>query len=541
GLISDVCTASTLFILLSDLFDMITLDQCAQLFKYLDKNVETWKSEMFYNAGKNYLLRMCNDLLRRLSKSRNTVFCGQIQLFLAHLFPLEEKSGLNLMSNFNMENMISYNKNPDQCEFNKKKICKYFCVVSIEFVIMVNTFDALIILSDITIDYNLYKKFWTLQEYFKNPTRCYGTGAWKTFTGCASGVFGCFKSFKLSQVKMPADNQKNQNFKQECCFAKYLTSDKLFNLQLSDSNFRRNVLVQFLILFQYLTSHVKFKLSGHVLSEDQISWIADATKTVYELLEETPTDGELFAKTVKHTLDREENWIAWKNDGCASFIKKKNAPTQNIVPPHNSRKRNIGMDLKSNSKVMKLGNPEMTKLWNLCLDNELACKSQDRNFVADMSVYFSQAMEQLDPSASIEESYKLINNSTFAWKSLRLLASQSPAFFSQMHANATPIKNIPRYLELMLNKLNKELPVIIEDKKITENNTGSESSSQENDDEMMASDEQFQDFVVKIGNNWKALARIVLKDEGVVKEIEEQNLPSDESCFEVIDEWKVTG
>lgn len=33
------------------------------------------------------------DLLRRLSKSQNTVFCGRIQLFLARLFPLSEKSG----------------------------------------------------------------------------------------------------------------------------------------------------------------------------------------------------------------------------------------------------------------------------------------------------------------------------------------------------------------------------------------------------------------------------------------------------------------
>ena len=41
---------------------------------------------------------MCNDLLRRLSQSKNTVFCGRIQLFLARLFPLSEKSALNLVS-----------------------------------------------------------------------------------------------------------------------------------------------------------------------------------------------------------------------------------------------------------------------------------------------------------------------------------------------------------------------------------------------------------------------------------------------------------
>ena len=32
-------------------------------------------------------------MLRRLSTSQNTVFCGRIQLFLARLFPLSEKSG----------------------------------------------------------------------------------------------------------------------------------------------------------------------------------------------------------------------------------------------------------------------------------------------------------------------------------------------------------------------------------------------------------------------------------------------------------------
>lgn len=42
-------------------------------------------------------------------------------------------------------------------------------------------------------------------------------------------------------------------------FAKFLTNPKLLALQLSDSNFRRSVLVQCLILFQYLRSSVKFK------------------------------------------------------------------------------------------------------------------------------------------------------------------------------------------------------------------------------------------------------------------------------------------
>ena len=39
------------------------------------------------------LLRMCNEMLRRLSKEKNTVFCGRILMFLANSFPLGERSG----------------------------------------------------------------------------------------------------------------------------------------------------------------------------------------------------------------------------------------------------------------------------------------------------------------------------------------------------------------------------------------------------------------------------------------------------------------
>jgi THO complex subunit 1 transcription elongation factor. len=39
--------------------------------------------EMFFSACKNNLLQMCNDLLRRLSQSQNTVSCRKIVLFIA--------------------------------------------------------------------------------------------------------------------------------------------------------------------------------------------------------------------------------------------------------------------------------------------------------------------------------------------------------------------------------------------------------------------------------------------------------------------------
>lgn len=74
----------------------------------------------------------------------------------------------------------------------------------------------------------------------------------------ANDVLNTFKSFKLESIagkrRSAAAAQTTEQY-----FAKYLTNQNLLHLQLSDSNFRRFILVQFLILFQYLQSTVKPK------------------------------------------------------------------------------------------------------------------------------------------------------------------------------------------------------------------------------------------------------------------------------------------
>ena len=58
----------------------------------LNSKVSTWRETVFFTSfTKNNLLRICNDLLRRLSRTQNTVFCGRILLFLAKFFPFSER------------------------------------------------------------------------------------------------------------------------------------------------------------------------------------------------------------------------------------------------------------------------------------------------------------------------------------------------------------------------------------------------------------------------------------------------------------------
>ncbi|KAB1258343.1 THO complex subunit 1 [Camelus dromedarius] len=222
------------------------------------------------------------NLLRRLSKSQNTVFCGRIQLFLARLFPLSEKSGLNLQSQFNLENVTVFNTNEQESTLGQKHTEDREEGMDVEEGEMGD--DEAPTTCSIPIDYNLYRKFWSLQDYFRNPVQCYEKISWKTFLKYSEEVLAVFKSYKLDDTQ--ASRKKMEELKtggEHVYFAKFLTSEKLMDLQLSDSNFRRHILLQYLILFQYLKGQVKFKSSNYVLTDEQSLWIEDTTKSVYQV------------------------------------------------------------------------------------------------------------------------------------------------------------------------------------------------------------------------------------------------------------------
>ena len=52
--------------------------------------------------------------------------------------------------------------------------------------------------------------------------------------------------------------------------------------------------------------------------------------------------------------------------------------------------------------------------------------------------------------------FRLTNENTYQWKALRLLARRSPMFFTHTNTPALPLN---QYLNTMLQKLAKELPV----------------------------------------------------------------------------------
>lgn len=277
------------------------------------------------------------------------------------------------------------------------------------------------------------------------------------------------------------------------------------------------------------------------------------TQTVYSLLEETPPDGEKYAKIVKHILAREELWNTWKNDGCPEF-KKPIPPAENPEELTDARKtkqrrpkRLLGDIIKeatANNKYY-MGSNELTKLWNFCPDNLEACKAKDRDFLPSLETYFAEAIEQLDPAAMVEEEYKKVNDGNFGWRGLRLFARRSPQFFTYSTSHITKLSV---YLEMMIKKIAKEKNDRQETVQEQQDAEMEEEILKETEEEQATNDETLQDFsptpnvqqeeklvinissprkldpiCEKLGPDWKKLAKRLGISDDHVKYYESEN------------------
>lgn len=106
-----------LFWLVEELLDTQTIDGCRVVFDYLDSRRERITARHF-KAKNLIILRACNELLRRLSRAEDTVFCGRVFIFLFQSFPLGDRSSVNLRGEFHVENVTVFESLPPTTEIN---------------------------------------------------------------------------------------------------------------------------------------------------------------------------------------------------------------------------------------------------------------------------------------------------------------------------------------------------------------------------------------------------------------------------------------
>ncbi|KAJ0605153.1 putative THO complex, subunit THOC1 protein [Helianthus annuus] len=330
------------------------------------------------------MLRTCNQLLRRLSKANDVVFCGRIIMFLAHFFPLSERSAVNIKGVFNVSNETN-TISKHQTEFLSTStftkpfgVCRSTLATLLPLVLLPSGISS------------------------------------RLLGGILSVVLNTFEAQPLSDEESSANNLEDE----AATFSiKYLTSSNLMGLELKDPSFRRHILVQCLILFDYLKA--PGKNDKDLPSETMKDEIKSCEERVKQLLVLTPPKGEKFLRSIEHILERERNWVWWKRDGCGPFEKQ---PTEKKIVRDGGKKRR---------PRWRLGNKELAQLWKWAEQNPDALTDPKRVRTPAVREHWKKLADDMDPEAGIEAEYSHKNNRVYCWKGLRFSARQDLEGFSR--------------------------------------------------------------------------------------------------------------
>ena len=131
GLIRDI---AFIFGILEELFECQPKKRIEKLF-FLLEDLITSKKASDVNPN-NTILKICNGILKKLSQTNDTQFRGRIQLLISYIFPISERSGVNVNGGYNASNQTTIEPKAS------------------------NTSQQ---------EYDFYHNFWTLQKYVANP------------------------------------------------------------------------------------------------------------------------------------------------------------------------------------------------------------------------------------------------------------------------------------------------------------------------------------------------------------------------------------
>ncbi|CAO3695967.1 unnamed protein product [Umbelopsis ramanniana] len=453
GLVEQV----TVLTLIEELLEQQTIPGCEKIFDYIESRKTKLTVGMMPGKGKGLvLLRMCNEMLRRLSKNMSTVFCGRILMFLANSFSLGERSGVNLRGEFNVENVVKYDSEEELKNDTK----------------MTEEQKA------------FYTLFWSTQSFLTNPPSIFAEANYEKFKEGVETTISKFNDMSQREAvvagstadhhgKEPTSRKRSANemdvdetFSDEAIrdvyndyfFPKFLTSRELLELELEDVSFRRTVLVQFLIAFQYLegysnneiektqailTSKNAKSLATQALTkltEEQESWISEVRTRVLKELQASNPYGKEYTRIVELVLEHEKNWIIWKAASCPPFEMRPVNPNE-FTELVNSKRRRLTATLPPYRYAW--GNVEITNLYHRTLGRDLTEIISVMPDLPSAKEYLDDVLPRLQNSkASVEARFELANAILF--QVMRLLFLKEAHLVSKVFLAKKELMKISR-------------------------------------------------------------------------------------------------
>ncbi|KAI9784874.1 MAG: hypothetical protein M1835_003486 [Candelina submexicana] len=397
--------------LIEELLDSQTINGCRKIFDYLESRRERLIAKHF--KQKNLIiLRSCNELLRRLSRAEDTVFCGRVFIFLFQSFPLGDRSAVNLRGEYHLENRTTFDivipkteSSDDKMEIDRKdqverpmanghskEDLQHHGPMSTkdgpdqgEKQVKSVTFDAKKTTTQAPLNCDtLHPIFWSLQQDFSSPIRLFVAENFEAFKKGLEATILKFQEVHKEQensgtLKVSEDHKRGSKRSREGDdeFAsifnpRYLTSRDLFELEISDLSFRRHILVQALILMDFLlslTPKAKAKLAGlptpnksvlydYTLNDEDAKWATHTRSTVANYLQQGP-EGKFYYRMVDTVLSRDKNWVRWKAENCPAIDRPP------ITPEEFSEAKKAGEKATASKRLRStpLGSLDLSFIW----------------------------------------------------------------------------------------------------------------------------------------------------------------------------------
>ena len=288
------------------------------------------------------------------------MFCGRVFIFLFQSFPLGDKSSVNLRGEFHTENVTTFddvvkpspeaeedtvmadeNDNASPTETDAGPGDQPDGPSPIPKVVFSEEKSGMNGQMKGKVDLDaLYPVFWSLQAYFSSPSQLFDSERFAAFKSGLEATVAAFKNMK-TELENKAGSRSSEEARKShrrkrvaedaevgiSFNPKYLTSRDLFDLEVSDTAFRRHVLVQALILIDFMLSLTpkaksrlvdatnKSVLYGFDMNEEDAKWAADMRKSIEGYLRQGD-GGNFYFRMVDTVLSRDKNWVRWKAEGC---------------------------------------------------------------------------------------------------------------------------------------------------------------------------------------------------------------------------------
>ena len=410
------------------------------------------------------ILRLCNELLRRLSRAEDPVFCGRVYIFMFQSFPLGDKSSVNLRGNFHVENITTFEDflKDSQPQDESMQVDGDDSVSKIreepeseERTAQTGDGDEAKDGKPKTLDVDtLYPVFWSLQHSFSNPPRLFEEDHFKQFQQGLEATLAKFKEVPKVIQAGDSERKKGQVSKDEGedydAFAssfnpKYLTSRDLFRLELSDLAFQRHILVQALILIDFLLTLTEKSKSkpfyqnaqkamqyNFTLGAEQTEWALGIKNAIANYLQEGP-DGKFYYRMVDTVLSRDKNWVRWKMENCQPFTRDR-VPTTDLQQAKTGAQKAV----VSKKAARPMGVPSMFDfLYNNEGEKGLSQLRQSDRFKVPDAEWYGKRVQMRDMDMDMadgdEEKRQLEESkASDVWRGLRVASKRQLSMFDRV-------------------------------------------------------------------------------------------------------------